>query len=173
MVANQRKFNWGEFLLGILFILTSLMVFKNPLSSLLAIVFLFAISAILEGIFQIGLRRRLARFTGQKATWLLVLGIIDVILGIFLLFNTTAGIIALPYVFAAWFIIDSLGELLMAGAVKEMSTGYYWFKIIINILGVVLGFMLLFNAAASALTISFLVGFYFMISGIDFLIAAF
>ena len=42
-----------------------------------------------------------------------------------------------------------------------------------NILGVILGVILLFNPVSSALTLAFLVGTYFMVSGISYLAAAF
>ncbi|HAP7645602.1 TPA: hypothetical protein IVV33_002984, partial [Enterococcus faecium] len=49
----------------------------------------------------------------------------------------------------------------------------YWFTIIVNILGILLGIFLLFNPISSALTLSFLVGFYFMLFGITHIVYAF
>ena len=103
----------------------------------------------------------------------LVIGIIDILVGIFFLFNIGAGVVALPFVFAIWFIADSILALFTADLAKGYSTGYYWFTVIINILGVVLGCILLFNPISSALTLSFLVGFYFMIFGINHIVYAF
>jgi uncharacterized membrane protein HdeD (DUF308 family) len=42
-----------------------------------------------------------------------------------------------------------------------------------NVLGIVLGIILLFNPVSSALTLAFLVGAYFLFSGISYLAAAF
>ena len=42
-----------------------------------------------------------------------------------------------------------------------------------NVLGLILGIMMLFNPIVSALTISFLVGFYFLTAGIDFIVTSF
>lgn len=172
-MEKEQKFNWGYFILGILFILVSLISFQNPASNLIAIVIIFGISAILKGIFEIAIRRRLHEYTGTKATSLIVIGVLDIIIGVFLLLNMTASLIALPYVFAFWFIFDSIGELIMSGAIKPLHSGLYWFTIIINILGISVGFMLLFNPISSALTLAFLVGFYFMVSGILYIVAAF
>ena len=94
-------------------------------------------------------------------------------IGLFLLFNMTVGILALPYIFSVWFIIDSIGELIVSDIFKSINTGYYWFKIILNILGLVLGIMMLFNPIVSALTLSLIVGFYFLSSGIDFIVTSF
>lgn len=83
------------------------------------------------------------------------------------------GVLALPYIFAIWFIIDSIGELLIADVFKAVSRRYYWFKVVMNVLGLILGIMMLFNPIVSALTISFLVGLYFLTSGIDFIVSSF
>ncbi|MZM07541.1 hypothetical protein GT958_09365, partial [Bifidobacterium pseudocatenulatum] len=76
-------------------------------------------------------------------------------------------------VFAVWFIADSVFALLAADLAKGVSNGYYWFTVIVNILGIILGIMLLFNPISSALTLSFLVGFYFMLFGITHIVYAF
>ncbi|MDR0922694.1 MAG: DUF308 domain-containing protein [Lactobacillales bacterium] len=172
-MVKEKKFSWSYFILGLLYIFVALIAFQDPASDLVAVVLLFSIAAILKGIFELFIRSKLKEFTGTKSTSLIVLGILDLIFGIFLLFNMQAGLIALPYVFATWFIIDSIWGLYISGTFKEISKGYYWFMIIINILGIVIGIVLLFNPVTSALTLAFLVGCYFMISGICYLVAAF
>ena len=162
---NERKtLDWGSLILGILFVLVSLISFQDPVGNLVAIVVVFAIFAFLKGIFEL---------TGYKGKMPLVIGIIDILVGIFFLFNIGAGVVALPFVFAIWFIADSILALFTADLAKGYSTGYYWFTVIINILGVVLGCILLFNPISSALTLSFLVGFYFMLFGINHIVYAF
>ncbi|OQO70046.1 hypothetical protein BH747_09060 [Enterococcus villorum] len=171
---NERKtVDWGSLLLGILFVFVSLMSFQDPVGNLVAIVLVFAIFAFLKGIFELFLRNRMKELTGYKGKMPLVIGIIDILIGIFFLFNIGAGVIALPFVFAIWFIADSVLALFTADLAKGISTGYYWFTVVINILGILLGIMLLFNPISSALTLSFLVGFYFMIFGINHIVYAF
>ncbi|EOH91566.1 HdeD family acid-resistance protein [Enterococcus villorum] len=171
---NERKtVDWGSLLLGILFVFVSLMSFQDPVGNLVAIVLVFAIFAFLKGIFELFLRNCMKELTGYKGKMPLVIGIIDILIGIFFLFNIGAGVIALPFVFAIWFIADSVLALFTADLAKGISTGYYWFTVVINILGILLGIMLLFNPISSALTLSFLVGFYFMIFGINHIVYAF
>ncbi|MGX7351827.1 acid-resistance membrane protein [Enterococcus canis] len=162
----EKKFDWGSFLLGILFIIVALFAFQDPVGDLAAIVLIFGCFAILKGIFELFLRNRLKTLTGSKTWMLIIVGIIDILIGVFLLFNLQASILALPYVFAIWFIIDSVFGLFTLDYAREVSNGYYWFTIIVNILGILLGIMLLFNPLSSALTLAFLVGMYFMFFGI-------
>ena len=173
MSTSKKGFNLVHFILGLVLLVTGLVSFFNPLSSLVAIVVVFAVAALFEGIIQLVFRSRLHEYTGYKANSILVLGILDSLIGLFLLFNMNFGLLALPYIFAIWFIIDSIGELIVSDVFKSSSNGYYWFKIVMNVLGLILGIMMLFNPIVSALTISFLVGFYFLTAGIDFIVTSF
>ena len=173
MSTSKKGFNLVHFILGLILLVTGLVSFFNPLSSLVAIVVVFAVAALFEGIIQLVFRSRLLEYTGYKANSILVLGILDILIGLFLLFNMNFGLLALPYIFAIWFIMDSIGELIVSDVFKSLSSGYYWFKIIMNVLGLILGIMMLFNPIISALTISFLVGLYFLTAGIDFIVTSF
>lgn len=171
--GKKHGIDWGALVLGILFVLTSLISFQDPAGNLVAIVLFFAIFAIIKGIFEIFVRNRMKELIGYKSYAPIILGIIDILIGIYFLFNLNIGIAALPFVFAIWFIVDSIFGLFTVDLAKSVSTGYYWFAIIVDILGIVLGFILLVNPISSALTLSFLVGFYFMIFGITNIIYAF
>lgn len=172
-VEKRNGIDWGSLILGILFVLTSLVSFQDPTGNLVAIVLVFALFAILKGIFEIFVRNRMKDLTGYKAYSPIVLGIVDILIGVYLLFNLNIGVGALPYVFALWFIFDSIFGLFTLDLAKSVSTGYFWFHLIIDILGIILGFILLVNPLSSALTLSFLVGFYFMLFGITQIVYAF
>ena len=170
---EKRGFDWGSLILGILFVIVALMSFQDPVGNLVAIVIVFGVFAILKGIFEIFLRNRFKDLTGYKAKMPLVVGILDIIIGIFLLWNMNASVLALPFVFAIWFIVDSIFGLFNLDLARQHSNGYFWFSLIIDILGIIVGFMLLFNPISSALTLSFLVGFYFMMWGITQIVYTF
>ncbi len=172
-METKRGFDWGSLILGILFVITALFSFNDPVGNLVAIVVVFAVFSILKGVYELFMRRSLKELTGYKATMPIILGIIDILIGVFLLFNMKAGILALPFIFAIWFIIDSIFGLFGLDVARAHSTGYYWFSLIINILGIIVGIMLLFHPLSSALTLSFLVGFYFMMFGISAIVYAF
>jgi uncharacterized membrane protein HdeD (DUF308 family) len=169
----MRTFNLGYFLLGLFFIFVSLLSFRNPGGNLVALVYVFAFLAIFKGVMELGFRSRLEGFTENKHRFLFLIGIVDILLGVFLLFNVSVGLIALPFIFAIWFIFDSLSELVVVDSYKAISTGYYWFSIILNCLCVIIGISLFFNPVTAAFTLAFLVGFYFMMTGISYIIAAF
>lgn len=171
--TSRKGTDWGSLILGILFVLTALLSFQDPAGNLIAIVLVFAIFAILKGIFEIFARNRLKELTGYKAYAPIILGVIDVIIGVYFLFNLNIGVAALPFIFAIWFIFDSVFGLFTLDLAKAVSPGYFWFTLIVDILGIILGIMLLMNPLSSALTLSFLVGFYFMLFGITHIVYAF
>lgn len=166
MTEEKRSFNWGSFILGILFILAALLSFKDVTGNLLAIVIVYAIFAIIKGCYEIFLRNKLKELTGVKMYFPIIMGVIDLIVGIYLLFHLNIGITILPYVFAIWFLLDSIFSLFTLDLARAVSNGFFWFSLIVDILGIIVGFMLLFNPISSVLTLSFLVGFYFMMFGI-------
>ncbi|GAA2916406.1 DUF308 domain-containing protein [Enterococcus pseudoavium] len=170
---EKRGFDWSSFILGLLFVFVALMSFRDPVGNLVAIVIVFGVFAILKGIFELFLRNRLKDFTGYKAKMPLLVGVLDILIGIFLLWNMKASIIALPFVFAIWFIVDSIFGLFNLDVARKFSNGHFWFSLIINILGVIVGVMLFSHPITSALTLSFLVGFYFMMWGITQIVYAF
>ncbi|WP_086314833.1 acid-resistance membrane protein [Enterococcus sp. 7F3_DIV0205] len=171
--TSKKGIDWGSLILGILFVLTALLSFQDPAGNLIAIVMVFAIFAILKGIFEIFARNRMKELTGYKAYAPIILGVIDIIIGVYFLFNLNIGVAALPFIFAIWFILDSVFGLFALDLAKSVSTGYFWFTLVVDVLGIILGIMLLMNPLSSALTLSFLVGFYFMLFGITHIVYAF
>lgn len=162
---ETHKFSWGHLLIGILFILCSLLAFYSPAANLEAFAIVFAVLAILEGIWLL--------FSTQFSGLRIVIGILDILVGIFMLFNINYTILALPYVFAIWFVADSIFRLATIGYTRIFGKGYFWFSLILNILGLIVGIMLLFQPLTAILTFSFLVGFYLMMFGIQNIMMAF
>ncbi|MGX6979284.1 HdeD family acid-resistance protein [Vagococcus elongatus] len=172
-MERGKNFNWSYLIIGILYILISLMSFRNPEGSLIAVVMMFGMTAVAKGIFELLIRNKMKEYTGYKSKILIVLGILDIVVGVLLIFNIGVSLSLLPYFFAVWFIMDSVGELSVAKVIKLVSRPFYWFTVAANVLGIILGFVLMFNPLLSAFTLAFLVGFYFMITGINYVVAAF
>ncbi|MEB7792121.1 HdeD family acid-resistance protein [Enterococcus faecalis] len=170
---NKRELDWSSLLLGILFILASIILFLFPTESMVVIVFTFAILAIIKGIFELFLRDKTKELTGYKMYTPIIMGIVDLLLGIYLLFNLDIGLVALPFAFAIWFLLDSIFNLLMLDFEKNKDTFYFWFILIVNVLGIGLGVFLLFNPFSSIIALNIFIGVYFMIFGITKIIYAF
>lgn len=169
----NEGFQWGAFLLGVLYLILAFFAFNHPVISIVSVTYIFAIGAILIGLYELFVRRRLRQHAGYNSIMLIVIGVIDILIGIFFLFNISAAIITLPFLFAIWLIIDSVGAIITASPIRNYSNTQYWFTIIIGILGVVLGFLLIFNPLSSFVAIATLAGLYFMLYGVLNIVYAF
>lgn len=173
MTAHQKKFGWGDFIVGILFIIVGFISFRDPVGDLLSLTIVFGVVALVKGIYEIFFRRALRQYTGVGSMWLLIIGIIDVVIGVLFLFNLYQGMMILPYLFAVWIIADSIFNLMFLNFYKAFSMSLFWFELIISIISLIIGFMLFANPVVSALTLSFLVGFYLIWFGILKVVEAF
>ncbi|CAM3191789.1 HdeD family acid-resistance protein [Lactiplantibacillus plajomi] len=170
---HRWGFDWTEFITGIVFLVAAYFVMKQPKAALLSLVFLFAIAAIISGITTIAGYTKLRRETGLRANFALVFAIIDILVGLMFLFHSPTGIIVLGYVFAFWFLIDSIERLLVVSHLRVFGTGYYVISLIFDIISLVLGLMMLFSPVVAALTFNVLVSFYFAIFGVNAILIAF
>lgn len=169
----NEGFQWGPFLLGVLYLILAFFAFNNPMISIVSVAYIFAIGAILIGLYEIFVRRNLRQHAGYNSGFLIAIGVIDILIGIFFLFNISAAVITLPFLFALWLIVDSIGTIATASPIRNYSNAQYWFTIIVGILGVVIGVLLIFNPLSSYVAIATLLGLYFMLFGILNIVYAF
>lgn len=174
---QNSGFGWGNLIFGILSLIVAFIALRNPSASLVAIVIYFGVLALVKGIFGIITRNKIDKWFGPYAsapsTMILVESIFQIIIGLILIFNVPLGIVSLPIIFSIWFIFDSILNIQRAKVFRQVSNFWYWFMIIISVLGIILGVLLIFNPFASLITVSYLVGFYFLFEGIRSIILAF
>lgn len=173
MNTHRTRFHVHNFMIGILFLMAAIIAFVYPVDNLMSIIAVFGALAIAKGIYEIYVKILTKEIFQKNSNLLVIFGILDILIGLSLLFNLTTSVQILPYIFATWFIIDSILGLFKLDLARIIGSGYYWFTLIINILGIMVGISLLFDPIASALTLSFLIGLYFMMIAIANFIATF
>lgn len=173
-MKKKLDLNWLELLVGILFILIGIYTFRNPGSTLNGFVIIYGILAVISGVADIAFYVQLERHTGFGPTVSLLSGILNILLGIFLVIKKEVGAFAATILFPIWFIAHCLGKLMNANAVRlYRGKVQYWVTLIFNILGIILGFLLIFNPFASAISMVYIAGFYLILMGIESIISAF
>jgi len=160
-----RYFRLCNFLIGILFIAAALTAFRNPVGNLFAVAVVFGIMAILSGLWSI------THVWNCKLRF--VTGLIEIVIGVLLLAHLEFIASIIPYVFAVWFICNSVTNLTLVSFAKNYGCGHYWFLLLMGILGIAIGVALFFHPVISMLTLAFLVGFYLMIVGLIHIVLAF
>lgn len=163
--GEKGRFGWVFLILGILFIAAAVLAFINPGGSLEALAYAFAFLAVANGVWLLA--------SNGGNSWRVVGGVVNILVGVFILFNIFWVVLSMPYIFAIWFIADSLIGLIGIGYARVFGAGYFWLRLILNVLGIVVGVLLLFQPAVAMLTVSFLVGFYLVLAGIECLVFAF
>ena len=176
-MKKRTDFGWSELMVGLLLIILGIFTFVRPESTLTGAVVIYGIIAIVMGIEDIVVYVRLARFTGFGPMLSLISGILSVMCGIMLLANPNVGKWALTILLPIWFIAHCISGLTHTNFVRLIENRfYYYFALILNILGLILGFLMLFSPVLSFLTIraiSYMIAVYLVLFGAESVIAAF
>ena len=165
---NKRNFDVFSLVIGILLIFLGGYSLYRPDTTLAFISIMMGMIAIIKGIYELWFRRGISFWLGEKSGWLLVMGILDIILGLIFIFKIAVGASFIAVIFAVWFIFDAITNFF-----KRLDKGYYWVIVILSILSLILGIMLLFNPMLSALTIVWIISIYLITIGILKIIQAF
>ncbi|BDR60254.1 HdeD family acid-resistance protein [Lactobacillus xylocopicola] len=169
---GNRGFNWAAFISGILMIIAGLFLILHPNKALHAFVLLFAILSIVQGFVWLAVYSRFRYII--SFSWLSIIsGVLDIIIGVAFLYSYDAAGLTIAYLFAFWFLFDSISGLLFSWHLRDISSFYFWINLILNILGLLIAVSLLFNPALSALTLIWLVSFWLLLFGIGEILAAF
>lgn len=172
----KKTFSIEYFFIGILFIWASILAFRNPEADLVALTFIFAMLAFVKGLLEIFRNKKindLQRSKNVTGPTIPIVGIIDLLVGIFFLINVTLGVEILPFIFAVWFICDALVNLKNSNKLDKNRKGEYYLYLFINIISIIFGAILLVNPIVSALTLALLIGIYLMVAGISYIILSF
>ena len=170
---QEKRFDWGALIVGIVLIVLGCWSFAKPDKSLALLSILVGIGALLKGIYELVIRSTVNRLLGIQSGWLLLMGIMDLVMGFIFIIRVAAGVMTIAIIFAIWFIIDCIGQLSTAKYLKQFRPSSYWFSIILNVIGLIIGVALLFNPMLSAMTIVWLISTFLILLGILAIVLAF
>ncbi len=176
-MRRKNALGWGELVIGLLLIALGIFTLVRPEGVLTGTVVLYGVIAVALGIEDIVAYVRLSRFTGFGLMLSLVSGILSVMCGVMLVANPNLGKWALTILVPVWFITHCISGLAHAAPLRLLGDPFYYaLTLTLNILGLLLGLMMLFSPALSFLTlraVSLLVGIYLLLFGLESVIAAF
>ena len=176
-MKRKNGFGWSEFAVGVLLILLGIFAFIRPESMLTGAVVVYGVIAIVMGIEDLVIYARISRFTGFGPMLSLISGILSVMCGVMLVANPNVGKWALTVLLPIWFIAHCISELTRANLIRLIGNPfYYYLSLILNILGLLLGFVMIFSPALSFMTIRVIccmAAVYLILFGIESIISAF
>lgn len=162
---SSRKFDPLMLILGIGSIIIGFLIPRYPKASLMTLAFLVGGFIFIEGLIKLGERKIIRNFHSEIG-WLTFSAILDIVFGIICFMIPAVGISYLWMMFSITFILDSFFELWASRLIPAERRNYHWIDIILGIIGIVLGFILLFNPIYALGTILFLITFYFIFFGV-------
>ena len=176
-MRRRSGFDWLALVLGIL--LTALGVFTLVRTdvALTWVRLVYGLGAIAMGVRDVVVYIRIARFTGFGPMLSLISGILSVMCGAMLVANPGLSRRALTVLLPVWFIAHCIYGLTHAGLIRLSGRRVLYFaSLVLNILGLILGFLMLLSPALSFMTlrvVGYMVAFYLIVFGVEYVVSAF
>jgi uncharacterized membrane protein HdeD (DUF308 family) len=159
--------NWWVLLLrGVVAILFGILAFAMPGLTIVTLVLLYGIYAFADGITALWVGAT------SRAWWLILVGLLGVVIGIYTFVFPGITAIVLLYIIAGWASARGVLEIITAIQVRKEIENE-WILIIGGIFSILIGIALFVNPGAGALALVWLIGVYAFIFGILMIILAF
>lgn len=164
-VKDVVKHWYIPLLVGIFFVVVSVVAFMSPMGSLITLSILFAMSFIFGGLsevlFSIVNRERLDNWG-----WTLAFGIVTFIVGILLLSNPALSITTLAFYIGFLILFRSISAIGFAMDIKKYGNKNWVGLLILGVLGAVFSFVLIWNPVFAGLSVVMLVSLSFLSAGL-------
>lgn len=171
-MQQKTGIRWSSLLIGVFFLIIGVFIISFPEENLFAITWLIGILFVITGFIEIFVRRIMKQATQKGSNLLIVLGIINIILGILILFNVVTSTTFIVYLFAIWFIINAVLNMFTITPAEGSNKRFHMVSILLNIIEIIFGVILLFNPLIAAVVIAVFMSAVFFIIGITYLIDA-
>lgn len=164
-IKDAIKHWYVPLLVGLFFVIVSIIVFSSPLTALVTLSILFAISFVFGGIaeivFSISNRHQLDNWG-----WSLAFGIITLIAGFLLFLNPGLSMITLAFYVGFIVLFRSVAAISFSLDLKRHGSTNWGWALAFGILGVVFSFILLWNPLFAGMGAVVLVGLSFLFAGL-------
>ena len=172
-MSRRSGFGWLELAIGVILIVLGVLAFAQPDFALTSLVFAYGVAAVVMGTADIILYIEVERYTGVGPILSLISGILSVMSGIMLLAYPTAGVMMLTLLFPIWFIAHCVARLMQLNHIRYVAgDGVYYFALVINIVGLVLGCLMILRPLFTLATLRYFAGFYLILLGADAVVTA-
>lgn len=152
-------------LVGIFFVIVSIVTFSSPVGSLIALSLLFALSFLFGGlseiIFSIANKDQLDNWG-----WSLAFGIVTLIVGILLLLNPALSMTALAFYVGFVILFRSISTIGFAMDVKKYGSKNWGGLLVLGIIGTIVSFILIWNPLFAGMSVVILVALSFLFAGL-------
>ena len=164
-IKHSVKNWWTSLLLGIVYIIVALWLMFSPLSSYVALSIVFSISMLISGILEI-----IFSLSNRKGVpswgWYLASGIIDLILGIYLMANIGLSMAVLPFIVAFWLMFRGFASTGYAMDLKRYGTRNWGWYMAFGVLAILCSIGIIWQPGLGALSLVYMIAYTLLIIGI-------
>lgn len=173
-MTKRSGFGWIECITGICMVILGIFTLIKPHALFSGLAILYGIITIVTGVCDIVLYIKAERYTGFGPVIALISGILSIMVGVFLLSHPNMGSWIISILFPLWFITHCISRLSQLNIIRFTAGDFYYYcSLIISVLGLILGFMMLFKPAFTVAATGMMIGIYLIICGIESIILAF
>ena len=159
MVTMKLKNAKWNLVAGIIMLILGVLIWFNPFGTMMALAAYIGLGFILVGAFYIMASMNI------KSGWYLLVGALDVLVGLVLMFNLGVTAASLPIILAIWCLAVGIIQIIGAFEIKKFGLPWAW-SAIMGVAGLVFGLLILIYPAVGALAISTVVGLYAVMFGV-------
>jgi len=163
---------WLSAIVGVLFIVVAILMFAFPITGYQTLAIVFAVLMFAVGLFEI-----IFAVTNRDVLsgwgWYLALGILDLLIGLFLIFNPAMSAAILPYLMAFWLMFRGFSMIGFSIDLQQFGNKSWGWYLAIGILTIICSIAILFFPLAGALSVVYLVSFTFIFLGVARIMLAF
>lgn len=172
-MRRRSGFGWLELIIGIVLIVLGVLAFAKPGLALTGLTFAYGIAVVVMGVADIVLFLEVERYTGFGPMLSLISGVLSVMTGLMMVVYPGTGVVVLTVLFPLWFIAHAISRLVHLGHIRFVAGNrIYWFTLIVNVIGLILGFLMAFNPLFTLATIRCFASVYLILLGVDSVVMA-
>ena len=173
-MKGRSGFGVSQFIMGLCLIVLGVFTFLSPRSIFTGVAVVYGVAAVITGICDIVIYIKEERFTGFGPVVSLISGIFSMMTGIALLAYPGIAEWIVALLFPLWFITHCISRLAHTALIRFIAGDfYYYFSLIVNILGLALGFLMLLRPVLTFVAVGYLIAFCLVAFGIECIVIAF
>jgi len=164
-IRGAINYWWLLLLSGLIFIGIGIWIFSSPAAAYLSLSLLFAIGILAIGIFETAFAIT-ARGSLHGWGWILAMGILDILIGGYLLAYPAVTMAVLPFILGFWLIFRGVSAIGSAFDMKAYGIGGWVWFLILAIAIIFFGFMVLAVPAFGVVNIVIWTALSFIAAGV-------
>jgi uncharacterized membrane protein HdeD (DUF308 family) len=169
MSTALSRDSWLFIVRGILAIALGVLAFAYPAPTLAALIIVFALYAIFDGVLAI-----VGGFSvpGRPSGWLIAGGVAAIAVGIFTFFQPSTTAVALVLLVGIFAIVTGVAELVTAATLGDL-VAHRSLLAISGVVAVAFGLLLIMSPGEGVLSVLWLIGFYAIFAGVMYIAMGF